>query len=375
MGGRVGAMTMKENGKGRFHPFPQWLALVAVAVAAVAALLAGARGSDAQSSSMIGIDVIPDTNRPASLGELETCASAESGDVFAVDVFINNVDALTKWEARVEYDSDVLSLEEVDYNQFLVSTGGSVFPSLFDSESEGRYFLAAAEVQTAPDSGSGTLARLTMRAVDEGRTTVRVVSTPGYLGPQLSGVGGVPVGDSTGDAIWDGDYLEGDVVVDGDCDVDSPVVTPKPDPGPAPQPTRSPGRGGNGGGGNGGSGGSNGGSSTVTSEEQVVLISEDGELLVDSSDDSELSEDGGDDGDSSESSSEDGSSNAGGVAGEGDAGGGGGSESGEEERLGTGTSPTVSGGEDTGWIILGFGAAAALVIAGGGLYVFARRRL
>ena len=316
---------------------------------------------------MIGIDVIPDTNQPSSLGEL--CASADSGDLFAVDVFINNVDALTKWEARVEYDSDVLSLEEVDYNHFLVGSGGSVFPSLFELESDGRHFMAAAEFQTAPDSGSGTLARLTMRAVDEGRTTIRVVNTPGYLGPQLSGLVECRWVTPPG-TIWDGEYLAGDVVVDGECDGDSPVVTEARSRfGASTDPRREAEC-------SGGSSGGNGGlSSSSTSSEQVVLVSEEGEFLPGGGEDDESSEDGDTDGDSGDSSADDGSS-GGGVAGEGSSGGeGDGSESGEEERLGTGTSPTASGGEDTGWIIAGFGAALALVIAGAGLYAFARRRL
>ena len=226
---KIDPMTLKKT-EGAVSPLPEVAGACFRGINGRPSRGAGKHpGGEAQSSSMIGIDVIPDTNQPSSLGELETCASADSGDLFAVDVFINNVDALTKWEARVEYDSDVLSLEEVDYNHFLVGSGGSVFPSLFELESDGRHFMAAAEFQTAPDSGSGTLARLTMRAVDEGRTTIRVVNTPGYLGPQLSGL--VECRWVTPpDSIWDGEYLAGDVVVDGECDGDSPVAYRSPIP-------------------------------------------------------------------------------------------------------------------------------------------------
>lgn len=214
----------------------------------VAALLLAAHGhpgsasAEAQAGSMIGIDVIPDSNTPASLGPLETCASHAEGDEFAVDIFVNNVSSLRSWELRVQYDEDVLEVAEVDYAHFLISTapGGNIFPTLREAEAPGRDFLAAAELQGPADTGSGVLARLSVRAIGEGTSPIRVVGYPSYFGPRLSGAGAAAIGDDDGDGIWDGSLLDGEVIVGGSCG-SAPVVTAKPSPAPTPRSSSAPG--------------------------------------------------------------------------------------------------------------------------------------
>ena len=72
------------------------------------------------------------------------CAELQVGQVFPVDVRVENVDDLMAYELRVIYDGTVLALEEADFEHFLVSTppNGQIFPSLFEAESADSYFLA-----------------------------------------------------------------------------------------------------------------------------------------------------------------------------------------------------------------------------------------
>ena len=127
------------NGNRTTVPFIYLLG-AALSVVGAAIMFAATSTPSEAGSSMLGIDVKPDTNAPASVGNVETCASYDRGDQFQVDVFVNNVESLRSWELRVDYNADVVTLLSADYNHFLVSTppGGQVFPSLLDQESSGR---------------------------------------------------------------------------------------------------------------------------------------------------------------------------------------------------------------------------------------------
>jgi len=184
---------------------------------------------------MLAVDVRPEGNTPSSIGKIETCASYEVGDQFPVDIIVNNVANLRSFELRVDYDEDILSVLAVDFAQFLVSTppGGNVFPTLNEVEVPGRYFLAAAELQGTPDTGSGVLVKVTFEAIGEGISPVEVADSPAYAGPRLSGALGQPIEDSTGDGIWDASIVGSTVNVGDDCG-GSPVVTLKPSPKPSP---------------------------------------------------------------------------------------------------------------------------------------------
>ena len=45
---------------------------------------------------------------PAS--ETDPCTEVKPGDEFAADLFVTNVDSLTAWELRVEFDPAIVSL-------------------------------------------------------------------------------------------------------------------------------------------------------------------------------------------------------------------------------------------------------------------------
>jgi len=147
------------------------------------------------------------------------CAEILVGEEFPVDVRVENVQNLMAYELRVTYDSAVLSLEEADYNQFLVSTppNGAIFPSLFEQETAGSYFLAAAETRGGADSGSGVLARLKMRAIGPGVSEISIQTEPAVYGPRLADSEGRAIADDTGDGIFDGSVLSGTAAVNEDC--------------------------------------------------------------------------------------------------------------------------------------------------------------
>ena len=213
------------------HTGKRWIAAgIAAMLPVLLAVLPLSASAGAQDQMIIGLDMQPATNGPDTLGRLQPCTEAETGAEFSADIFIGNVPSLAAWELRLDYDPDVVSVELADYNQMLVSTqpSGSVFPSLFEPERAGRYFMAATEINGTPDSGSGVLAHVTFKAVGPGQSTLSITGTPTSHGPRLTGAGGAPIGDDNGDGIWDGQLTKGTVYVGSDCPASTPIPTPQP---------------------------------------------------------------------------------------------------------------------------------------------------
>ena len=343
------------------------LAAAAIFVTAAVALTVANPAPTHAGTSMLGIDVKPNSNSPASVGNLETCASYDEGDQFEIDVIVNNVESLRSWELRLDYDADVVTLLSADYNHFLVSTppGGQVFPSLFDQESKGRYFLAASEFRAAPDSGSGILARITLEAAGNGTSPIRIVDNPKLLGPRLSQPSGDAIGDSNNDLIWDDSVIDAEIRVGSSCS-GAPVVTPIPSPKPGTPTPRPAGSGtpapspqtGDG-------GGDDDGDSETTS--RPVAVNPGGSS-------------GEDDGDPASAGGDGGSSDPGDGSGA-----GGGSEgsvedgaNGDDPGDGSAGLPRVrtpgEGSNSTTWVLMIIGVVAvALVASGGGLYALSKR--
>lgn len=229
---------MVSDRRGRVYPA---FLVVAAALLAVAMVWMMGRHAQADGSYLIGVDMRPQSSGPSSEGAAETCVEVDKNDKFDVDVFVTNAEALTAWELRVDYDPDVVSLESADYNYLLTESGGGIFPQLFEQEQEGRYFLGAAEPKN-PDSGTGVLARLHLKAVDKGSSPLTITSSPSAYRPRLTGAGGGSVGDFNGDGLWDGDVTGGTVKVDSNCAGSTPIKTPPPGhQTPRPTPTLKPG--------------------------------------------------------------------------------------------------------------------------------------
>lgn len=212
------------------------VAALSVIVAVQAILLSGPDVAEAQAGTALGLDMQPQNNTASRVAAVHPCTEVAVGDVFTADIWVSNVQKLMAWELRLDYDSSLVNLENADFNQFLVSTApaGSIFPSLMDAETPNRYFLAAAEFNGTPDSGSGVLARLSLKAVGKGLGTVSIAASPSYLGPRLTAAGGVPIGDTSGDGIWDQPIVDGQVAVGQPCAPATPIAVPTPGPTQAP---------------------------------------------------------------------------------------------------------------------------------------------
>lgn len=217
----------------------------AVSLLAIAALLLAillllpTPGAYAQDETAIGVDATTDNNTATSLGSIDSCVSVEKGDTFDVDVFVVNVTDLLAWEAYLAYDNAVVQVVDRDVDMFqAVDPGSSVFNT---SESvppneDGLFRVGGTDLIDPPvgDSGSGVLARLTLEALTEGRTSLSIephdINDDGQpdLGPTLTDVDGGRIGDTDGDSFFDGTNFVAEVVVDGDCTdvVSTPISAP-----------------------------------------------------------------------------------------------------------------------------------------------------
>ncbi len=170
------------------------------------------------------------------------CRQVESGDTFAVDIKVADVENLMAWEIFFAYDRHRLEVLEVDVRQMLdKNEGSSVFPGLSDPlpNGTGLYRLAAADVGSAEgESGDGVLARLTLLAKEAGASPASIYRADynddgvADIGPTLTARGGKHLGDTNGDRIFDGPINSGQIAVDGQC------VQPAPTPDDVPDPNR-----------------------------------------------------------------------------------------------------------------------------------------
>jgi hypothetical protein len=214
-------------------------AALAAMVLAVAASAGGvlARGySAAQEAVTIGVDADPTGNTATSLGPIDPCLSVSTGDTFQVDVFVADVADLLAWETYLVYDISVINIVSRDVMMFQAANAGS---NVFDvSEAlpdiDGQYGIAAVDLAEppAPDSGSGVLARLTLKAVGAGVSPLSLsavdINGDGKmdLGPSLKDSQAEPIGDLDGDKFFDGTISNAQVAVDTACPEGTPVPSP-----------------------------------------------------------------------------------------------------------------------------------------------------
>jgi hypothetical protein len=173
------------------------------------------------------VDAVTLGNEPDTIGAIDACTSVDVGDEFAVDLLVTDVSDIVAWELRLEFDSEIVNLTSVDYDQLLVSDepGVTISPKLMDAESPDRVFLGAGEVRGEPDNGSGVLARLSMVAVSPGVSQLSIISQPSYRGPRLTNSLGGFISDSNGDGLWDGGVSNAQVTVGTSCSNVEPIPT------------------------------------------------------------------------------------------------------------------------------------------------------
>lgn len=183
--------------------------------------------SHAQEATSISIDAIPDGDTPASVVAIETCASAQEGDTFDVDLIIEDVTDLLAWEITVSYNPDVLEVHDSDTEMFQAANEGSQVLNLSEPtpDVDGQYILQSVDAAdpVSPDSGSGVLARLTFKAVGAGVSMLSMekvdLNDDGTLdrGPFLRDVAGEVIGDEDGDTLFDGPLNDAEIRVGEPC--------------------------------------------------------------------------------------------------------------------------------------------------------------
>lgn len=206
---------------------------------------------DAQDTVSIGVDADPAGNTATSLGPIDSCVSVSTGDTFQVDVFVTDVRDLLAWEAYFAYDMAIVNILDRDVMMFQAANPGS---NVFDvseglPDIDGSYRVAAADLARphAPDSGSGVLSTLTLKAVGVGISPASLspidVNGDGTidLGPFLTDSQGESISDPDGDGFFDGPISNAQIAVDTACPAGTPVASPTaPSPSPTPPTAISP---------------------------------------------------------------------------------------------------------------------------------------
>ncbi|MEE8345822.1 MAG: cohesin domain-containing protein [Dehalococcoidia bacterium] len=198
-----------------------------VLAALLIAFLAAAPGSASAEGPSLEVDARPTGNEPTELGPLDSCVSVDPGERFQIDVIIRDVKDLLAWELYLGYDPAVVEVEENDVHMFQESNPGS---SVFDvserlPDSDGLFRLAAADTSDPPrpDSGSGVLARLTLKTLAPGQSELTIASRDldgdgePDLGPFLRNDAAEIIGDENGDTFFDGPITNAEVRVGEFC--------------------------------------------------------------------------------------------------------------------------------------------------------------
>jgi hypothetical protein len=217
-----------------------------LATAMLAGVIVQGGESTAQTRSSIGVDADPAGNTATSLGPIDSCVSVSTGDTFDVDILVADAVDLLAWEVYFIYDGSIISIVDHDVHMFQAADGVS---NVFDlsevlPDLDARYGVAAADLADppAPDSGSGVLARLTLKAEGPGISPANIplidVNNDGKidLGPFLNDLRGDPIDDVDADGFFDGQIFAAQIAVDTACPADG-VIPPPTQVAATPSPT------------------------------------------------------------------------------------------------------------------------------------------
>lgn len=219
---------------------------LALLILLMATTVTGTAGrASGQEVVALGVNVRGDGSIPSPLGSPEPCLQVSVGEIFDVDVYVSNVVKLFSWELPFIYNPSILEVTQHDVFRFLAANPGSAVISASEPtpDRDGLLFLGAADIGNDPETGSGVLARITLRARSPGVSPAKVVTIDFNgdglpdLGPRLTAADGDAIGDAAGDGYMDGLIHEGVVAVDVDCD----AATTAPPPGDQPPEDQPPG--------------------------------------------------------------------------------------------------------------------------------------
>ena len=175
----------------------------------------------------VAIDAGPRGNEPTKPGPIDSCVSVATGDEFQVDIVVLNVKDLLAWSLYVQYDPAVIRIIDRDVKVFQAANTGSAVIDLSDKlpDDDGIYGLSAVDTSDPPrpDSGSGVLARLYLKAVANGQSPLKLadqdLNNDGKpdRGLLLRNADNQTIGDDNGDTFFDGPREDALVMVGNDC--------------------------------------------------------------------------------------------------------------------------------------------------------------
>lgn len=139
--------------------------------------------------------------RAATVGFGQAAYTGYTGLTFTVDLVVADADSLDGWQAVLVYDPSRLAVETVTPGGFLSSTGRTENALGLSQQEPGRMVIGGYTYGSAPAaSGSGLLARLTLRGLAAGQTSLDLADavltsavTPGQLAVSAPGTVGASV--------------------------------------------------------------------------------------------------------------------------------------------------------------------------------------
>jgi hypothetical protein len=207
-------------------------AFLATAILGVWIGSGGGETTQASPTLSLGVDADPTGNTATSLGTIQSCRQVNVGDTFDIDIWVTDVADLGAFTAWFTYDYTILETTEQQIKPFFLgsSPGSSVF-DFSDLHTANLAFLAGFDLNdTAVESGSGVLCRLTLHAVGPGISPITLEKSASSKVPKLVDAFGNSLGPTTGESDNDGDGLYGEDPVDGtDNDSDGKVDEDPPD--------------------------------------------------------------------------------------------------------------------------------------------------
>jgi hypothetical protein len=209
-----------------------WLVLT-LALTGTLLLPMGAPGA-ATNNTVIGLDMMPEGNTATFVGPIQSSLSVDPGDTFDVDAVVMEVQDLTGFQIRLNFDPQVVQVENRQAD-FLLGGGGLEAGDTSFPMTSGSWFYGYTNLPA--QTGSGVLVRITLKALAPGCTRL---SLP--LGPLDTALV-----DSSQNYIAVEQVMEGTIQVGSECTLTPtaiPTATATPTPSLTAVPTPTPGLGG-----------------------------------------------------------------------------------------------------------------------------------
>jgi hypothetical protein len=191
-----------------------------------AALMFLSPGGAVVTEPVVSVDTNPTDNTATFVGTIDPCREVTVDPLgFDIDVTIEQVIDLAGFEAHLVYDPSVLKVTGVDYSYFL-ATAGSVTnwgeaPTSLNPDTDGTLSMVATLSIPLPATGAtgeGVLARVSLEAVANGLSELNLNDI------KLADINTQPIGDETGDQVFDGPVANGQIAVAQPCSTPDPPV-------------------------------------------------------------------------------------------------------------------------------------------------------